>query len=67
MIIYSKVSHHYLYLKVLVVITGDVSSGKSKILERFVYNRFGEKTQPTIGVEFIPKNITLTDGVKVRL
>eukprot|EP00347_Sterkiella_histriomuscorum_P006508 403352500 len=51
----------------LIVITGDVSSGKSKILERFVYNRFGEKTQPTIGVEFIPKNIEMLDGSKVRL
>lgn len=49
------------------MITGDVSSGKSKILERFVYNRFGEKTQPTIGVEFIPKNVELSDGTKVRL
>ena len=51
----------------LVVITGDVSSGKSKILERYVYDRFGEKTQPTIGVEFIPKNVVMTDGSRVRL
>ena len=52
---------------VVVVITGDACCGKSRILERYVYNRFSEKSHATIGVEFIPKNVVLNDGTKVRL
>ncbi len=49
------------------MITGDASCGKSRILERYVYNRFSDKSPPTIGVEFIPKNVVLNDGNRVRL
>ena len=51
----------------IVVITGDASCGKSRIVERYVYNRFSEKSQATIGVEFITKNVVLIDGTRVRL
>ena len=43
----------------VVVITGDASCGKSKILQRFVDEKFEEKSHATIGVEFIPKNVVL--------
>jgi len=52
---------------IIVVITGDASCGKSRILERYVNNRFSDKSHATIGVEFIPKNVTLSDGTRVRL
>jgi hypothetical protein len=32
-----------------------------------VESKFEEKSQATIGVEFIPKNVELQDGIKVRL
>ena len=51
----------------LVIITGDACCGKSRILERYVYDRFSEKAPATIGVEFIPKNVALDDGTRVRL
>ena len=51
----------------VVIITGDANCGKSKILQRYVYNRFEEKGETTIGVEFVPKNVILSDGTKVRL
>ena len=50
-----------------VIITGDACCGKSRILERYVYDRFSEKAPATIGVEFIPKNVVMADGTRVRL
>ena len=50
-----------------VVVTGDASCGKSRIVERYVYNRFSEKSHATIGVEFITKNVVMSDGTRVRL
>ena len=52
---------------IVVVITGDASCGKSRIVERYVYNKFSEKSNATIGVEFITKNVVLSDGTRVRL
>ena len=49
------------------MVTGDANSGKTKILERFITKSFEQESQPTIGVEFIPKNIQLNDGTTVRL
>ena len=51
----------------LVILTGDASCGKSRIVERYVYNKFSEKSHATIGVEFITKNVVLSDGNRVRL
>ena len=50
-----------------VVVTGDASCGKSRIVERYVYNRFSEKSHATIGVEFITKNVVMSDETRVRL
>lgn len=44
-----------------------MACGKSKILQRFTQEKFEEQSKSTIGVEFIPKNVTLQDGTKVRL
>ena len=49
------------------VITGDASCGKSRIVERYVNNKFSQKSHATIGVEFITKNVVLSDGTRVRL
>ena len=49
------------------MITGDASCGKSRIVERYVYNKFSDKSNATIGVEFITKNVVLSDGTRVRL
>jgi hypothetical protein len=37
------------------------------VLQRFTQAKYEEKGVATIGVEFIPKNVTLKDGTKVRL
>ena len=50
-----------------VVVTGDASCGKSRIVERYVYNRFSEKSHATIGVEFITKNVVMSDDTRIRL
>ena len=51
-----------------VVITGDSSCGKTKILQRFCNNSFDSPSKATIGVEFISKLVELNDGdTRVRL
>ena len=59
--------NHKFIKRVLVVITGDASCGKSRIVERYVYNKFSDKSNATIGVEFITKNVVLSDGTRVRV
>lgn len=48
-----------------VILLGDTSTGKTCIIERFVNNKFEDKdnvyfiiTQPTIGIDFLGKNVT---------
>ena len=48
-----------------VVLFGDSATGKTSIIERFVNNKFEDKDnvclffiQPTIGIDFIGKNVT---------
>ena len=51
-----------------IVITGDASCGKSKILQRFCYDTFDNPTKATIGVEFISKIVEINEGnTKIRL
>ena len=45
------------------IIIGDISVGKSQILLRYINNIFNEEYQPTIGVEFGAKNLTIKDFV----
>jgi len=48
-----------------IILLGDSSTGKTSIIERFVNNKFEEKDnvihihiQPTIGIDFLGKNVT---------
>jgi small GTP-binding protein len=43
---------------VKVVLLGDRSVGKSSIINRFITDHFEENLQPTVGVDFMGKNIT---------
>lgn len=40
-----------------IVILGDVSVGKTSLISRIVDNKFNEKYEPSIGVDFASKNI----------
>jgi Ras-related protein Rab-2A len=53
-----SINFHYL-LKYIII--GDSSVGKSNILKYFKDGIFEEKSQPSIGVQFISKNIKLDD------
>ena len=48
------------------IVIGDSSVGKSNILSKFKNDKFDEKTHPSIGVQFIAKNIVL-DKTTYRL
>jgi len=51
-----------------IVITGDSSCGKSKILQRYFNGSFDDPTKATIGVEFISKVVEINEGqTRVRL
>ena len=45
------------------IIIGDSSVGKTNILSVYNNGKFNEKFQPSIGVEFIAKNIELEDSI----
>ena len=38
-----------------IILTGDSNVGKTKVLSRFMDNKFSSDSQPTIGVEFSTK------------
>ena len=40
-----------------VVIIGDSTTGKTSIVNRYVKNMFYENSRPTIGVEFLNKDV----------
>ena len=41
------------------IVIGDSSVGKSNIISRYKENKFDEKGQPSIGVQFIAKNVVI--------
>ena len=45
---------------------GDVQSGKTAVLMRYLQNTFTE-TRPTIGLEFVTNLVTLQDGSVAKL
>merc|ERR1719447_1123114 len=44
-----------------VVLVGDAGVGKSNIMLRFIKNSFNANSEPTLGLEFLGKTITLKD------
>ena len=48
------------------IVIGDSSVGKSNILSKFKNNKFDEKSKPSIGVQFIAKNVVI-DNTTFRL
>ncbi|GAA5847512.1 hypothetical protein JCM5353_007565, partial [Sporobolomyces roseus] len=53
------------------ILLGDAATGKSSLLVRLTDQRFLENSEPTIGVEFGSRLVTLTEGIdagkKVKL
>ena len=43
--------------RIKVVFLGDRSVGKSSIINRFITNQFDQDLQPTVGVDFMGKNV----------
>jgi len=52
-----------------VLLIGDVRVGKTSFLTRFTRNVVNKAEKPTVGVEYMPKNLVLKDGTiaKVKL
>lgn len=44
-------------IKYKIVFLGDMSVGKTSIIERFIHGVFDEKSQHTVGVDFLAKNL----------
>ncbi len=40
-----------------IIIVGNTNVGKTKILERYINNKFIEESKSTIGVDFCSKNV----------
>ena len=52
----SESDFHYLFKYIII---GDSAVGKSNILLRYVYGKFNEEFQSTLGVEFAAKNLEI--------
>ncbi|MBD3228923.1 MAG: GTP-binding protein [Candidatus Lokiarchaeota archaeon] len=52
--------------KFKIVLLGDSGVGKTSIIDRYVNDRFKEKYQPTLGVDFLIKDLRVR-GNKVKL
>lgn len=57
-------SYDYLFKYVIV---GDTGVGKSAFSDRFVYNKYTYNFDPTLGVDFKTKHITLNDHTVVKI
>lgn len=51
--------------KVLVV--GDVHTGKSSVIRRYVHDFFSENYRSTVGVDFHVKIVPISDDLQIRL
>ncbi|KAJ3272843.1 Ras- protein Rab6 [Terramyces sp. JEL0728] len=47
--------------KYKVVLLGEISVGKTAIISRFLYDKFDDKYQATIGIDFLSKNMYMDD------
>ena len=55
-----EIDYNYL-LKYIII--GDTAVGKSNILTQYVYEKFNEVFQPTLGVEFAAKNAVIDNKI----
>jgi small GTP-binding protein len=53
-------------LKFKLVFVGDQAVGKSSIITRFIKNQFDPTHNPTVGIDFVSKNLNIS-GTAVRL
>eukprot|EP01067_Filipodium_phascolosomae_P001780 Filipodium_phascolosomae@DN2138_c0_g1_i2.p1 len=53
--------------KFKIVMLGDAGVGKTAIVNKFMYHDYLDKYEPTIGIDFFSKNVTLASGATVRL
>lgn len=53
-------------LKFKLVFVGDQAVGKSSIITRFIKNQFDPTHNPTVGIDFVSKNLNI-NGIAVRL
>jgi small GTP-binding protein len=53
-------------LKFKLVFIGDQAVGKSSIITRFIKDQFDPTHNPTVGIDFVSKNINIS-GTTVRL
>ncbi|KAK2716253.1 ras-related protein Rab-39B-like [Artemia franciscana] len=49
------------------ILVGNSTVGKSSLLKYFTDGRFGESSDPTVGVDFFARLVQLTDGTKIKL
>ncbi len=52
-------------MTIIVVLAGEMGSGKSNILQRYHKNVF-TRVSPTIGSEFLTKKIVIADGTNIK-
>ena len=50
-----------------VIVIGDIGTGKTSIIKRYVHDKFSMNYKSTIGVDFAIKELKLDDGMIVRL
>ena len=54
-------------LEFKIILIGDSCVGKTAILRRYIYNIYEETTISTLGISFAFKEVTLKNGIKIKL
>lgn len=49
------------------ILIGDSTVGKSSLLKYFTDGKFAELSDPTVGVDFFARLVTVKDGVRIKL
>lgn len=50
-----------------IILIGDSGTGKTSLINRYIYNNFHEKYLCTIGVDFMMKRVVLDDNTVIKL
>ena len=50
-----------------IILIGDSGTGKTSLINRYIYNNFHEKYLCTIGVDFMMKKVVLDDNTVIKL